>query len=88
MADYGTCAKCGKQIDALEGYSKLHGVEARFCLPCQFPDQSLAGASRKPGFAISGGPVSRVGTSLDELRRRSRVADEAHEARRADRKTR
>jgi hypothetical protein len=86
MADYGTCAKCGKEIDAQKGYSKLHGVEARFCLPCQFPDHSLVSVTRKPGFAIGGGAISRLGTSLDELRRRSRVADEAHEARRADRK--
>jgi hypothetical protein len=94
MSEYGNCKKCGKAIDPQTGYSNRIAAKERFCIPCQFPDAARLGAhpieqtatvqpiaSRKLSsvLGIVTGPVGRLGTSLGELRRRSRVANEAHE---------
>jgi hypothetical protein len=94
MHEYGNCTKCGKKIDPQTGYSNRIGVKKRFCLPCQFPDGAQFGAEPieqmaaiqptaswklSSVFSIVAGPVGRLGTSIGEFRRRSRVANEAHE---------
>ena len=88
MPEYGNCTKCGKVIAPETGYSNRIAAKERFCIPCQFPDAAQYGAaaiqptaSRKLNsvFDWVAGPVGRLGTSFGELRRRSRVANEAHE---------
>jgi hypothetical protein len=94
MPEYGKCTKCGKEIDLQKGYSNRIDVKERFCIPCQFSDAAQLGADpiermakirptagRKltSVFDIVTGPVGRLGTSIGEFRRRSRVANEAHE---------
>jgi hypothetical protein len=94
MPEYGKCTKCGKEIDLQKGYSNRIDVKERFCIPCQFSDaaqlgadpvkrmatiQPTAGQKLTSVFGIVAGPVARLGASIGELRRRSRVANEAHE---------
>jgi hypothetical protein len=94
MPEYGKCVKCGKEIDPETGYSNRIAAKERFCIPCQFPDAAQSGADPveqrttiEPTASwkltsvldIVAGPVGRLGTSIGEFRRRSRVANEAHE---------
>lgn len=94
MPEYGKCTKCGKEIDLQTGYSNRIDVKERFCIPCQFSDaaqlgadsiermakiQPTAGRKLMSVFDVVAGPVGRLGTSIGEFRRRSRVANEAHE---------
>ena len=94
MPEYGNCTKCGKKIDLQTGYSNRIDVKERFCIPCQFSEtaqlgadpikrmakiQPTAGRKLTSVFGMVAGPVGRLGTSIGELRRRSRVANEAHE---------
>jgi hypothetical protein len=103
MPEYGKCAKCGNAIDPETGYSNRLDVKERSCLPCQFPDSVRQGvhpvalaAEAQPiirqkvstGFNFGAGPVRRLGISISELLRRSRVAQEAHEAGKAIQRTR
>jgi hypothetical protein len=94
LAEYGKCAKCGQEIDLQTGYSNGIDVKERFCIPCQFSDaaqlradpiEGMATIHRAAGrkltsvFGIVAGPMGRLGTSISELRRRSRVANETHD---------
>ncbi len=87
MSEYGCCVQCGKEIDPRRGYSNgLGSGNQRSCIACQFP-RSVRKDSfdrrRLPRFPGSGA-VERIGISLGELIRRSRVADEAHAAGKTD----
>ncbi len=92
MSDYGTCVQCGKAIDPAQGYSNRAGeAKQRSCIACQFPGGAHKNSferRRYPRFAIGAGTVERIGISLGELWRRSRVAEEAHALGREMRKER